>query len=45
MKVTDEVSLLKPCDENIDDETERAYNRAIVVIIKVNGIDQHFGLN
>jgi hypothetical protein len=45
VKVTVEVSLLKPCDKNIDVETERAYNRAIVVPIEVYGIDLYFALN
>jgi hypothetical protein len=45
MKVTDKVSLLKPCDKNIDVETERAYNRDTFVTIEAYGIDMYFGMD
>jgi hypothetical protein len=45
VKVTVQVSVLKPCDKNIDVETERAYNRAIDVTIEAYGMNQHYDLN
>jgi len=45
MKVTGKVSLLKPCDKNIDVETERAYNRATFVTMEAYEIDLYFDMN
>ena len=45
MKVTIGVSALMQCDKNIDVETERSYNRVIIVTIEAYEIGLCFDLN
>ena len=45
VKVTVEVSVLRQSDKHIDVDTERAYNRVIVVTIDAYDIDPRFDLN
>ncbi len=45
VKVTVKVSVLRQSDKHIDVDTERAYNRGIIVTIEAHNIGQRFDLS
>jgi len=45
VKVTVKVSVLRQSDKYIDVDTERAYNRVIIVTIEAHNIGQCFDLS